>query len=450
MSVEVVPGEAPRSGHLTSILRLEASRSAASLAHAAALVETETADVPDLVIDLTGGAAAGAAPILTLALNGQSGLATGLAAVLADGLRPELVARLDGKIVAVARPMLLDGVWLGRIANDILAAAVTLLEACAARLAKAVLAPTDEEPQFVPRPQEGLLARYVPHIVAGLAGRAVTRLTTRRAFYWRTAYRLVDGPGIAGTGRVDGAPFAVLPDDGQRFYADPFAFEQGGRLHLFVEEFPYALGRGIISVAELGPDGRFETPRPVLEEPHHLSYPQVFAHDGEIYMIPESSSAAELVLYRAAQFPHCWVRETVLVSGRRLNDMTLLVRDGRFWLIGTEQLGQGSASDTMVALSAAALAGPWSPHPLNPIRIDRASARPGGRFIQRDGRTFLPVQDGTLTYGGGLGLVELLELSDAAVRFGPLRPISPGPAWAVRGIHMLDRAGPLEVIDSAG
>ena len=450
MSVEVVPGEAPRSGHLTSILRLEASRSAASLAHAAALVETETADEPDLVIDLTGSAAAGAVPILTLALNGQSGLATGLATVLADGLRPELVARLDGKIVAVARPMLLDGVWLGRIANDILAAAVTLLEACATRLAKGVLAPTDEEPQFVPRPPEGLLARYVPHIVAGLAGRAVARLTTRRAFYWRTAYRLVDGPGIAGTGRVDGAPFAVLPDDGQRFYADPFAFEQGGRLHLFVEEFPYALGRGIISVAELGPDGRFETPRPVLEEPHHLSYPQVFAHDGEIYMIPESSSAAELVLYRAAQFPHRWVREAVLVSGRRLNDMTLLVCDGRFWLIGTEQVGQGSASDTMVAWSAAALAGPWSPHPLNPIRIDRAAARPGGRFIQRDGRTFLPVQDGTLTYGGGLGLVELLELSDAAVRFGPLRPISPGPAWAVRGIHTFDRAGPLEVIDSAG
>ena len=227
MSIEVVPGEAPRSGHLTSILRLEASRSAASLAHAAALVETETADVPDLVIDLTGGAAAGAASILTVALNGQSGLATGLAAVLADGLRPELVARLDGKIVAVARPMLLDGVWLGRIANDILAAAVTLLEACAARLAKGVLAPTDEEPEFVSRPPEGLLACYVPHIVAGLAGRAVARLTTRRAFYWRTAYRLVDGPGIAGTGRVDGAPFAVLPDDGQRFYADPFFPELG-------------------------------------------------------------------------------------------------------------------------------------------------------------------------------------------------------------------------------
>jgi len=156
------------------------------------------------------------------------------------------------------------------------------------------------------------------------------------------------------------------------------------------------------------------------------------------------------VLYRAEQFPHHWVREAVLVSGRKLNDMTLLVRDDRLWLIGTEQIGQGSASDTMVVWSSRALSGPWSPHPLNPIRIDRATARPGGRFIERDGRTYLPVQDGTLAYGGGLGLIELLELSDTAVRFGPVQPIDAGPGWVRKGIHTLDRAGRLEVIDSAG
>lgn len=435
---------------LDRILKLEGSRAARSLAQPRPAVPQTAVASPDLVIDLIGGSPRGEMPTLTMTFNGEANLGSGLAAVLGDNLRPELVVRLDGEVVGIARPMLGDRLWLGRIANDIAAAAVTLIESVVARFTAGTLAPITERPEFATRPRQNLWSGYIPHVTAGLVQRAVAKLTTRRPFYWRTAYRLIDGPGIADTGRIDGAPFTELPDNGQRFYADPFAFEHDGRTFLFVEDYPYASGKGLISVAELQPDGTFETPRVIVEEPHHLSYPQVFAHDGEIYMIPESSGASELVLYRADHFPHHWVREAVLVSGRKLNDMTLLVRDDRFWLVGTEQIGQGAASDTMVAWSSRALAGPWTPHPLNPIRIDRATARPGGRFIERDGRTWLPVQDGTLAYGGGLGLIELLELSDTAVRFGPLQPIAAGPAWARKGIHTLDRSGRLEVIDSAG
>ena len=450
MTQQQYAGTIGQDAALDRILALESSRAALSLAQRATAAAPTAISTADLVIDLIGATRNGSIPTLTLSLNGEADLGTGLAAVLSGGLRPELVVSLDGEVVGIARPMLGDRLWLGRIASDILAAAITLIESTVARFTAGTLVPTAETPQFAGRARHNLTASYVPHVVAGLARRIAVKATTRRPFYWRTAYRLIDGPGIAETGRIDGAAFTELPDDGQRFYADPFVFEWQGRTCLFVEDYPYTSGKGLISVAELQPDGTFETPRVIIEEPHHLSYPQVFAHDGKVYMIPESRGATELVLYRAAAFPHRWVREAVLVGGRRLNDMTLIIRDDRFWLVGTEQIGQGSASDTMVVWSARALAGPWSPHPLNPIRIDRAAARPGGRFIERDGRTFLPVQDGTLAYGGGLGLIELLELSDSAVRFGPLQPIAAGPAWARRGIHTLDRAGRLEVIDSAG
>ncbi len=438
---------------LDLILGLERSRAPHSLALAAPpLAEITGQGRPDLIIDLTGRAASGDAPTLTIDFNGQSDIAAGLAAMLASGFHPELRARLDGVAVAEARPMIGDRVWLSRAASDVLAGAVTLIEMCVQRFAAGKLAPlADPAPQMTQRWGDDLLARYLPHLAAGLGRRALARLTTRRPFYWRTAYRLIDGPGIAETRRIYGQPFTELADDGQRFYADPFVIDRQGKQYLFVEEYPYALGRGIISVAELGPDGRFETPSAVLEEPHHLSYPQVFAHDGEVYMIPESSDANELVLYRAAQFPHSWVREAVLVEGARLNDMTFLIRDDHFWLFGTEQRGQGSASDTMVAYSAKALAGPWAPHPMNPILIDRRAARPGGPFITgADGRTYLPLQDGTDTYGGGLGIAELLVLTDDDVQFGPVRPTAAGEAWARSGIHTLSRAGRIEVIDSAG
>ncbi len=442
-----------RSASLDLILQLERSRATQSLAlPAPALAATAGQGNHDLTVDLTGRSAHGHAPVLTVDFDGQRELAAGLAAMLAGGLRPELTARLNGVAVAEARPMLGDRVWLSRAASDVLAGAVTLIEMCVTRFATGKLLPMSTPVAAVPqRHGSDLLLRYLPHLVAGLGQRAIGRLTTKRPFYWRTAHRLVEGPGIADSGRIDGTPFTELADDGERFYADPFVFEWRDRLYLFVEEFPYALGRGIVSVAECRPDGSIETPRPVLEEPHHLSYPQVFAHDGEVYMIPESSGGKELVLYRAEHFPHAWVREAVLVEGKKLNDMTLLIRDDRFWLVGTEQRGQGSASDTMVVYSAKGLAGPWAPHPMNPVLVDRRAARPGGPFIvEPDGRTFLPLQDGTDTYGGGLGIAELLVLTDDDVQFGPVTPIAPGDAWAREGIHTLSRSGRLEVIDSCG
>jgi hypothetical protein len=445
---------APVSGSrsLDLILKLEHSRAPRSLALPAPVPEVAERGAPDLIIDLWGGVSRRDAPVLTVEFDGQRDLAAGLSAMLASGVRPELTARIDGVAVAEARPMIGDRVWLSRAASDVLAGAITLMEMCVQRFVTGQLPPlATAAPQVPQRSGRDLLARYLPHLLIHLGKRALARLTTRRPFYWRTAYRLIDGPGVAETLRIDGQPFIELADDGQRFYADPFVIEWQGRQYLFVEEYPYALGRGIISVAELGADGRFETPRPVLEEPDHLSYPQVFAHDGEVYMIPESSGASELVLYRAEHFPHSWVREAVLVTGARLNDMTLLVRDNRFWLFGTEQRGQGSASDTMVAYSARALAGPWTPHPMNPILIDRRAARPGGPFITgADGRTYLPLQNGTDTYGGGLGMAELLGLTDDEVQFGPVEHIEPGDAWARSGIHTLSRAGRLEVIDSSG
>ena len=369
--------------------------------------------------------------------------------MLSSGELPEIVSQLDGVAVGRARPMLSDRIWLSRMCNDLLAGAISLVVQSVVRFFAGDLPPIAETVDRAPG--SSFLPNYAVSLAKGLAGRALQKLrSSGRPFYWQVAYRIIDGPDIAETGRLEGAPFTVLADDGERFYADPFVLEHDGHHYLFVEEFPYARGRGVISVSKLGEDGRFGTPRAVLEEPHHLSYPQVFAEGGELFMLPESGGAHELVLYRAEDFPNRWVRDSVLIAGRDFNDATLLQSGGRFWLFGTERFGYGSASDTMTVYSAASLRGPWEPHALNPIAIDRSAARPGGAFIRQGGRLLLPVQDGSRAYGGGLGLMELVRVDDEDVVFAPPRPIVPGTAWARNGIHTLNRTGRLEVVDSAG
>lgn len=450
VSVRHIDSIPPPANALDRVLDMESRRFGQGLASRAVPPPQGPDDSADLVIDLTAEPKVShAGNVLTIRFCGHRNLADGIAALLASG-EAQIETWLNGAVVGRARPMLGDRVWLTRIGNDLLAGAISLVAQSVIRHFAGCLTPLAHT--SLPEPQRiGFLRSYIPHMVKGLAQRIARKLALgQRPFYWQVAYRLIDGPGIAGTGRLDGTPFTVLPDDGKRFYADPFVMEHDNRHFLFVEEFEYAKGRGTIAVAELGADGAFETPRAVLEEPHHLSYPQVFANGGEIFMLPESSAARELVLYRAEHFPDRWVRDTVLLTDRDFNDATLLEAGGRFWLFGTERFGHGSASDTMTVYSAPSLRGPWAPHALNPIVIDRSAARPGGAFIHMGGRMVLPVQDGSRAYGGGLGLIDLIQVDEGEIAFGPVRPVEAGSAWARKGIHTLNRTGRLEVVDSAG
>ncbi|MCO5090849.1 hypothetical protein [Bosea sp. (in: a-proteobacteria)] len=447
VSIRHAPGTGSGASGLDTILRIESRRFGSSLAALAQPLPAAERGTADLIVDLTGSAAGQAAPVLKLDFCGHANPAAGLGAMLASAAPFELGARLDGVLVAQARPMIGDRLWLSRACDDWLAGAVSLVMHCVARFGAGKLAALPDAAPPSPR-SGGFLRHYPAFFWRGAVERARQKLRRgRRPFYWQVAYRLIEGPGIAETGRFDGAAFTLLPDDGERFYADPFVIERAGRHYLFVEEFPYAGGRGVISVAELDGNGAFGVPRKVLEEAHHLSYPQVFAQGGEVFMIPESAAARELVLYRAERFPDRWVRDTVLIADRDLNDATLVEAGGRFWLVGTERHGHGSASDTMAVYGAPALRGPWSAHPLNPIAIDHSATRPGGAFIRGETGLMLPVQAGGRAYGGGLGLMSCERLDATDVRFSPPRPVDPGPAWAGWGVHTLNRAGRVEVVD---
>ncbi len=76
-----------------------------------------------------------------------------------------------------------------------------------------------------------------------------------------------------------------MPDDRKRYYADPFLFTHNGRKWLFVEEYDYQTENGIISCAAVDGNKSIYLPR-ALVRPYHLSYPFVFGHQGEIYMVP--------------------------------------------------------------------------------------------------------------------------------------------------------------------
>jgi len=400
-----------------------------------------------LVIDLSGAASDAGGATLVPVFDGSPS-ASAAAAALAAGKLPVIALLKGGRVVAEARPMVDSRIMVGRGLEDVLARTISLVAASVEKHLAGTLRPLR---MAVPEPQaatgSGAIAGRIASSVAPRLARESVRRLSRWPFHWRVGYRFHDGRGVAETGMLGGADWSILPDDGQRYYADPFAFERDRRHFLFVEEFPHATGKGIISVAEFGADRRPSVPRPVLEEPFHLSYPQVFSHGGETWMLPEGGAGRGLILYRAERFPDHWVRHAVLVEDRELFDATLLEHGGRLWLLAAERDGMGSTSDVMVVFHADRLEGPWTPHRANPILIDRAAARPGGAFAKVGRRIVRPVQDGTGGYGGGLGLSDLIRLDEDAVQFSMPVGILPARNWPHPRIHTLNRAGTLEVID---
>jgi hypothetical protein len=259
----------------------------------------------------------------------------------------------------------------------------------------------------------------------------------------------VDGPDLIDLRAHPNDGWRELPDDGVRFYADPFPIVSGGRLHMFVEEFDHRLGRGVISVIEFNGSGPIGKPRRVLETASHLSYPFVFEHAGETWMVPESSATATIDLYRADPFPDRWIKEATLVSGVTASDATLFEHNGRWWMLAVARDDGGAHSDALHVWSARDALGPWRAHDRNPVLVDIASARPAGRVVRRGGKLIRPFQDCRNGYGSALGLAAITRLDNEGFEQQIETMIYPGPCWPGRRLHTLNRAGPLECIDGS-
>jgi hypothetical protein len=237
----------------------------------------------------------------------------------------------------------------------------------------------------------------------------------------------------------------ILPPPG-RFYADPCVLEHDGVDHVFFEEWRADLGKGVISWMRRDGD-RFTPPEQVLECPYHLSYPFVFRAGGDIFMIPESSAARRIELYRAVDFPQRWEPAEILVDGIAAADATVLEADGGWWMFANVAEEGSSKCDQLWIFHADSAGGPWRPHVRNPVKIDVRSTRPAGSLFRRGGRLIRPTQDCSATYGGAITLCEVTRLSRGDYAEVEVGKLLPGWLPSNVGFHTLSSSPGLEVID---
>jgi hypothetical protein len=247
---------------------------------------------------------------------------------------------------------------------------------------------------------------------------------------------------LAVDGRADNPVLtaACVGDVQASFVADPFMHWDGSGWSMFFEVLDRARGRGCIGLAT-SPDAlRWRYERVVLAEPFHLSYPFVFDHGGERFMVPETFEAAQVRLYRAARFPYEWTLDTVLLDRTVAVDASLLFHEGRWWMFGC---ASPKRHDVLRLWSAAGLRGPWREHPASPIVSGNARiGRPAGRPVAHAGRLYRFAQDCSREYGSCVRALEITRLTAAEYeeREASAAPVLAGgaAAWNARRMHHLD------------
>lgn len=232
--------------------------------------------------------------------------------------------------------------------------------------------------------------------------------------------------------------YNIIPLD-SGWIADPFLFEYQDEHYLFAE---YVNGKkGEIAFF------RFIENKPVFQkvvisELYHLSYPCVFTHGTDVYMIPESADNHSIDLYKAVSFPDKWEKVSRLAEGLYY-DTTYVEYRGKEYLItyspkkGYFELGLFEFN--VDARKAKKIAG---------INYKKNVGRPAGKLYIEGGQLIRPAQDCSRKYGENLFFYKVEEMSDGELSEKLIRRLSATETDNMfQRIHTYNRDSVYETVD---
>jgi len=212
----------------------------------------------------------------------------------------------------------------------------------------------------------------------------------------------------------------------------------------------YSTGKGHISLITMDEKGNYNQPEIVLDKPYHLSYPFVFEHEDDYYMIPESGANKTIDLYRCIEFPDKWEFQMNLMENVRAVDATVFYHNGKWWMFANliENDGASLWDELFLFYSDDLFNTDWQPHPLNPIVSDCKFARPAGKIFVENGRIYRPSQNCSTRYGYGFNLHEITSLDENHYAEDLVTRVEPNWDKHIIGTHTFNRVNSLHIIDA--
>lgn len=234
-----------------------------------------------------------------------------------------------------------------------------------------------------------------------------------------------------------------------RFWADPFVIFKDDLYYIFFEELLYKTNKGHISFLTIDTAGKVTEPVKVLEKDFHLSYPFVFEHKGEYYMIPETEGNRTIELYKSMDFPFKWELQNTLMENVFAVDTTVHFYDGKFWMFCNmrENVGASHLDELFIFYSDDLQSNNWKPHAMNPVVSDVNRARPAGKIFEHNGQMYRPAQNSSKHYGRGMHIGRIVTLNESEYVEETVQYIYPNWDKRLNSTHTLNFDKRLTIID---
>ncbi len=238
-------------------------------------------------------------------------------------------------------------------------------------------------------------------------------------------------------------PFEVLEPTLHRWYADSFPFVENGREYIFVEIMDDVNGeKGTIGVIDLQDNKGFVE---IINEPFHMSFPNTFKFKNDIYMMPETSEANQLRLYKAVDFPYKWELQSVLYDDIAVVDTVFVKTEDNIMYAVGQKLPEKKNVLFKIDTNT------WKAE-LAVLKGNYVDKRPAGNFIQYDNGIYHALQECGRVYGEYLRLCKLDSFDGETLQEKEIGTYSVSDMTInsnrnYRRVHTLNKMGDLEVID---
>lgn len=224
----------------------------------------------------------------------------------------------------------------------------------------------------------------------------------------------------------------IIPDN-NHFYADPFLFKYDESLYLFYEDWDYY--KGNICCSKLSNDFNILDKTVCLNLNFHLSFPCVFQYENYIYMIPETTAKKQIQLYKCHEFPNNWKLDKILVNNIYAPDVSFFHYNDYNYLFTND--------NNKLLIYYSKTLDNFIKHPITLI----TNARNAGKIYIKDGIIYRPSQLCKPTYGYGVVINKIIELSPNSYKETPIETYHPTWFPELTGFHTYNVCDDYVVID---
>lgn len=230
-------------------------------------------------------------------------------------------------------------------------------------------------------------------------------------------------------------------------WADPFIFEHNNKNYIFFENNDLKLNKGKISCG-LIEGNKLINIKDILNFNYHLSYPFIWKHKNNIYLIPESSSNKSIQIWKARIFPYKWNLFKTFLKNEYCCDTTIINFNKNNWLLTNKS--NDRTDDPNNELYVYKIIGNLKkiiPHKLNPVLTDCRIARNAG-YLNYQKETIRPSQiNNSSGYGIGININKILKLNMTNYKEKIVRKIYPPKNTKMNGLHHISNSKSKIVFD---